>query len=251
MKVFTCLPDLESMLTCIYDAWASGLGHQNLRLETEPIEQLSMFDEYVHVESDTAKVESVMDAVNMKISPSFYSDIVYISIAMEKDALDIMYRMLILGFAYGPKAIDMRQYAEVTRYHDIRRRLERESMHFLDCLRFTEIRPDVYVAHIEPKSRVAVTLAPSFEDRMPSLTFVIVDDVHKEAVIHPANEHFFMRKLDDYELKLLLESELIRDEYTDLWKLFFDTIAIKERTNYKCQRNLFPLWTRKHAVEFY
>lgn len=251
MKVFTCLPDLESMLTCIYDAWASGLGHQNLRLETEPIEQLSMFDEYVHVESDTAKVESVMDAVNMKISPSFYSDIVYISIAMEKDALDIMYRMLILGFAYGTKAIDMRQYAEVTRYHDIRRRLERESMHFLDCLRFTEIRPDVYVAHIEPKSRVAVTLAPSFEDRMPSLTFVIVDDVHKEAVIHPANEHFFMRKLDDYELKLLLESELIRDEYTDLWKLFFDTIAIKERTNYKCQRNLFPLWTRKHAVEFY
>ena len=43
---------------------------------------------------------------------------------------------------------------------------------------------------------------------------------------------------------------LTDDEYTDLWKVFFETIAIKERTNSKCQNNLFPMWTRTHAVEF-
>ena len=44
--------------------------------------------------------------------------------------------------------------------------------------------------------------------------------------------------------------EEYEDEYTDLWKTFFHAIAIDERKNYVCQRNLFPLWKRKHAVEF-
>ena len=48
-----------------------------------------------------------------------------------------------------------------------------------------------------------------------------------------------LRKTEEYE-----------DEYTDLWKTFFRAIAIDERKNYVCQRNLFPLWKRKHAVEF-
>ena len=36
----------------------------------------------------------------------------------------------------------------------------------------------------------------------------------------------------------------------DLWKDFFNTIGIKERENYQCQRNLMPLWYRKHMTEF-
>jgi hypothetical protein len=40
------------------------------------------------------------------------------------------------------------------------------------------------------------------------------------------------------------------DTYTDLWKTFFHAVGIKERENYICQRNLFPKWKRKHAVEF-
>ena len=48
----------------------------------------------------------------------------------------------------------------------------------------------------------------------------------------------------------LAETEEVNDEFTDLWKTFFDTIAIEERKNEKLQRNMFPLWTRKHVVEF-
>ena len=40
------------------------------------------------------------------------------------------------------------------------------------------------------------------------------------------------------------------DEYRDLWKTFFDSIAIKERTNPKLQQNMMPLRYREYAVEF-
>ena len=40
------------------------------------------------------------------------------------------------------------------------------------------------------------------------------------------------------------------DPFIDLWKDFFNTIGIKERENHQCQRNLMPLWYRKHMTEF-
>ena len=95
-----------------------------------------------------------------------------------------------------------------------------------------------------------VALGPIFADRMPSEHFMIVDDVHREAIIHPKDEMYYLKTLSDEEYEQLLHTEEINDSYTDLWKLFFHTIAIKERANAKCQDNLFPLWTRKHAVEF-
>jgi len=36
----------------------------------------------------------------------------------------------------------------------------------------------------------------------------------------------------------------------DLWKAFFETIAIKERANSDLQRNNMPLHYRKHVTEF-
>lgn len=250
VTIFTCAPDWESMLTCIYDAWASRLGHANVRLKLEPIEEYTIFDRFVHVEGDHGKAESVMDAVNRKISPEFYNDMAFCAMAYEPDTLDTIYRMMVLGFKYGPCVLQMEQFEVVSRFRQIRKRVGGEAHHFREFLRFHEVRSSLYVAHIEPKSRIVVTLGDPFEDRMPSENWMIIDDVHKEAVIHPKNEHFYLRTLTDEEFKVLLETEKENDEFTDMWKVFFDSIAIKERENYRCQRNLFPIWKRKHAVEF-
>ena len=36
MTIYTCENTFEAMMTCIYDAWASKEGHQNIRLKAEP-----------------------------------------------------------------------------------------------------------------------------------------------------------------------------------------------------------------------
>ena len=250
MYYYTCSPDWESMLTCIYEAWSSRRGQQNIRLLTEPFEQFTLFDEYIHVDADPVKATKVMDSVMSKVSVDFYNELAYASMAYEKDTLDTIFRVMMLGFAFGPKAINMVQYENVMRFAAIRKRVGNESHHFREFIRFHEIRHSLYVAHIEPKSRIVISLGPSFADRMPSENWMIVDDVHKEALIHPADSQFYLRRLTDYEYDKLLLTENENDEYTDMWKVFFDSIAIKERANAKCQNNLFPIWTRKHAVEF-
>lgn len=250
MIVFTCEPDFTSMLTCIYYAWASKEGHKNIRLEREPIGQYQMFDEYRHIDGDEDKARSVSDAVITKISPYFYHEVIGYAGYYEEDVLDNIYRMLLLGFKYGNAALDMLQYEPVMRSRIIRKAYSNEVCRFKEFARFNEVKKSVYVSHIEPKSRIVESLGHAFMDRMPSEHFMIVDDVHLEAVIHPKDEDFYFRRLTIEELNALKKTEEANDQYTDMWKVFFDSISIKERENPNCQRNHFPIWTRKHAVEF-
>lgn len=249
MRIYSCIPTWEAMLTTIYDAWSSGLGHEKIKLMIEPLDQYSLFDEYIHVEPDSDKAIKVIDAINTKISPYVYHEMAITSMACEEDTLDNIYHVLILGFAFGPDVLDMMQYKDIVRNYEIRTRVGREANRFQEIMRFHQLG-NVYISHFEPKSRVAEYLGPIFQDRMPSENFVIVDDIHKEAVVHHANTDCYMQKLTKEELDQLLVTESVNDEYTDLWKVFFDTIAIKERQNPKCQMTHFPLWARKHAIEF-
>lgn len=79
---------------------------------------------------------------------------------------------------------------------------------------------------------------------------MIIDDKRKIACIHPKDGTNYLRYLTDEEFDTLQKTEEYTDTYTDLWKTFFHAVGIKERENYICQRNLFPKWKRKHAVEF-
>lgn len=250
MTVFTCEHEFEAMMTCIYRAWQSRLGHNNIRLELEPVGQYSMFDEYIHVDSDSVLAEKVINSVITKISPYYYQQIMYSAHYYENDVLDNIYRMLILGFQFGNKSLDMLQYEVVNRSMAIRRAYGNEVCRFKEIARFHLVKDSLYVSHIEPHSRIVVALGPVFHDRMPSENWMIVDDLHLEAVIHPKNSQFYIRKITSDELDHLIETENNNDEYTDLWKAFFDSIAIKERENPVCQRNHLPYWARKHVVEF-
>lgn len=249
MRIYTCVPEWEAMLTAIYTAFECKLGHNNLMLLTEPLEQMNLFDEYVHVDSDGEKAAKVAESIKRKISPLFYHEMATTAMAYESDALDNIYHMLILGFAYGPSVLDMLKFKDVMRNREIRKRIGNEACRFKEAIRFHQIGT-AYIAHIEPKSRIAEYLGPAFCDRMPSENFIIVDDIHMDAVIHEANKDFYIKKLTADELDQLIKTENMNDQYTDLWKIFFETIAIKERENLKCQMNHSPLWARKHIVEF-
>lgn len=251
MFYYTCEPGVESMFTCIYEAWASGKGHKNVHLLVEPIEQFTLFDTYIHVDRDDSKVDKVIRALQTQLSQYFYAEISYAALSTQEDALDIIYRVMILGFAYGPKVLHMYQYREIVRFWEIRKRVKREEHLFPEFMRFSRLGNGLFVAHFEPRDMVLIPVSWHFEDRMPSENWIIVDDVHRAAVIHPADETSFMRYLTEEEFDKLALAEKQEDVFTRRWQIFFDNIAIKERTNPTCQRNLFPKWMRKHVTEFH
>lgn len=250
MTVFTCRDNWEDMMTCIYEAWASRLGHRNIRLEIEPIEQPEMFCEYLHIDGDAQKADKVVSSVCRKISGEAYRWIFCAAHGLDKSRVDDIYRFLICGFHYGSQVTAMLTLQPVMRLLELSRRVKNEAHFYREFARFTSHENRVYVCHFEPENDVLLMVAEHFADRMPSEHWLMIDDRRKTAAVHPADEDMYLTVLTDEEWDLLKETEYQQDLYTVLWKEFFHTIAIRERENTKCQRNMIPLKYRKHVTEF-
>lgn len=256
MRVYVCGEQFDTIMTGIYDAWAWALtnGHENVHLIKDMPAQQSLFDEYISVETDPEKSMKVSRSVEGQISRYAYMQMYYACLSYEEDALDTVYKYLMLGFKNGEHVSRMLHHPVVMRMMELQRRVSNEAHHFREFIRFStgyaEQGQPIYISHIEPKGNVVYLLGNYFQDRMPSEYWCIVDDTRSLAVLHPKDQDYYFQQLTDEQMLELYKLEQTRDEFIDLWKEFFRTIAIKERENYRCQRNLIPLWMRKHAVEF-
>ncbi|MDD6327913.1 MAG: TIGR03915 family putative DNA repair protein [Eubacteriales bacterium] len=252
MKIFTCRDRFEDMMTCIYDAWEQALvyGHEKIRVQREPIYQPSMFDEYIHVSYDMEKVQKVIRSIKSEIGMDAYVHVYYASLSDQEDALQIIYNFLRVGFAVGDAVCRMLGNPHVIRMIELKRKVGNESHHFLEFARFTSMQNEVYICHLEPRSDVIMLVGRHFADRMPSEHWMIIDDNRKTACVHPKDGQMYLRYLTDEEFSTLRKTEDYEDCYTDMWRGFFRAISIRERENIACQRNMFPIWKRKHAVEF-
>lgn len=252
MLVFTCENNFEDMMCCIFTAWESAIknGHSNIKLLCEPIAQRTLFDEYIHVDYDEDKFEKVCRSIRNKISHKAMYLIYCASLSIEEDALDSIYRFLILGFKVGAEVTKYYNNPAVMRLFEIKRKVSNEAHFFVEFVRFNSINNALYVSHIEPHNDVLYFVGEHFADRMPSEYWIIIDDTRNKAIIHPKDGENEIRLLSEEECAILKQTESVEDEYTVMWRSFFDTIAISQRENRKCQRNLMPIWLRKHATEF-
>ena len=155
---------------------------------------------------------------------------------------------MVAGFHYGAHVVDFLQEPVVMRMFELKRKVGNEAHSHIEFIRFANMPGNVLVSHIEPKSNVLTLVAPHFSDRLPSENWMIIDDQRFIAVVHPADQDYYLTTLSNEEMDRL--SVKTDDPFIDLWKDFFNTIRIKERENSQCQRNLMPLWYRKHMTEF-
>lgn len=250
MIIFTCYDNFDDMMTCIYDAWASRLGHSNIRLQTEPLGNLELFCEYRHINADKEKTKKVIQSIQNKISSQAYYDIYMASLSCESNKLDIIYRFLIIGFLFQKQASQMLGNPSVSALFELKRKVLNESHQFRKFVRFSRCNENVLLSIIQPKSNVLTLLAPHFEDRMPSENWIIIDKERMIALIHPADQKSFLTSLTQEELSSLENAKRNTDLYSELWKTFFHSVSIEKRKNTKCQRNFMPLWFRKNMPEF-
>lgn len=252
LMIFTCEDSFEATLTAIFYAflWGNKIGPDKIRIRKEPIRQYEFFYTYKHIDFEEDKYSRVADSIINKISQEAYWMIYNMSLSDEADAVDAIYAFLRSGYKYGPKIMLMYTLPEVMRAFEIKRRVDNERGLSREFVRFASLDNRLYVAHLSPKSNIVPAIAWHFADRMPSEYWVIVDDNRNIAAVHPANEQFFIRHLDEESMEKLKPIDDRRDEYSDMWKSFFTAISIKERENKKCQDGHFPIWMRKHATEF-
>ena len=124
MYCFTCEEEFESMMTCIYRVWEAKKGSQNVRLEIEPVEQMDLLTEYIHVEVNQELAQKVVRSIQTKISAKAYYQIYLAAMSNDPGRLDDIYRFLRIGFAVGGKVTEylrekavMRIFEQIGRAH--------------------------------------------------------------------------------------------------------------------------------------
>lgn len=253
IRVYQCEDSVEGIFTAVYVAWASRYGHNYIRLQAimpQMASNLELFCEYIWVEKDSQLADKVAESIRSKISAKAYQMVVRAALSAEEMKANTIYHFLVRGFAMGSKVTDHLTDSYVQDIFEMNRKVSNDANSYKEFLRFEEIEHNILLAKIEPKSNVVELITPHFADRLRAENFVIVDVPRKIATIHQAEQSWFLTNLTDEETKQLGELKESQENYSSLWKTFFDSIAIKERENYALQRNHVALHYRKYMTEF-
>ena len=253
-RVYLCDNSIDGIFTAIYQAWSSNYGHANIEIEEKREDNqylnMELFAQYYRVDTDLELSLKVAQAIKEKISEEAYEMVCRTALSGDSKKADLIYRFLILGFSVGASVTEQISNEVVNRVFRINRKVNNEVHHFLGFLRFTEQADGILTGVIHPKNNIITLITPHFAERLPGEIFVIYDETRNLAAFHIPGQSWFVTHIMDIDNFKLQEITGKEDGYQELWKTFFEHVAITERCNPKLQGNNLPLHYRSNMTEF-
>jgi len=230
------------LLCCVYESYYQKELPFAIFNYDEELETLFDVKEIVTDESAAKRVE---DSIRRKISEEALKmvRVCYLS-HMDGRELAIL-NFLRLGYKVGSSVTLMLAHDTVSVISKAVLNVQREGHFYKGVLRFSEY-DGALAAIIEPKNFVLPLIAPHFCDRFPSERFMIYDKSHRYAFIYQNGEHSFI-PLENLELPPASAEE---EMYRELWRQFYNTIAIEGRINPKLRMGHLPKRYWANMTEF-
>jgi len=157
----------------------------------------------------------------------------------------MLLKYIVLGFKYGPGIRLLHGNQIVFDVQQTEKKVTFEANRLAGLVRFTVLKGGVLYSPIEPDHDVCELLAKHFCDRFKHDPFIIHDKKRSKALIAAGGDFY----ISDFDTGCLPESEGDENEYRTLWKKYFETIAIRERVNPRCQKNFMPVRYWKNLTE--
>ena len=198
-----------------------------------------------YIETDTGKADRVLRSIPRKISVAAEESVRLGFLSCREDKERLLLDFLRLGYRVGPNVTFMLQDETVHQVDRMVFHLTHEA-HLLKGFTRFSAHNGVLAAVIGPKNFVLPLLAEHFATRLPEENFLIFDEVHKAALIYRPYE----MRLVPMESFSPPEADGEEEAYRELWRRFYDTIAIEGRENPRCRMSLMPKRFWKYMTEF-
>ncbi|MDO4262252.1 MAG: TIGR03915 family putative DNA repair protein [Eubacteriales bacterium] len=251
IRVFQCEDNLTGILTGVYDAWASRLGHSGVRLVVGESDQ-ELFCEYETVETDLEKAEKVLRTVRGRMGEEAALMIAGAAACTDGDKADMIYRMIALGLSLpdGRRICGMLGHPVMQRMLELSRRAGNIASRYMEFIRFRETAGGVLLSVIDAEADVLALIAPHFADRLPLEHWLIYDRRREKAAVHPAGKSWFLAEEVREDALREMEDSREEEQFGALWKCFHRAVAIEERKNPGLQNSFLPLKFRGLMKEF-
>ncbi|MDO4546427.1 MAG: TIGR03915 family putative DNA repair protein, partial [Bacillota bacterium] len=224
----------EGVLTCIYHHYytdkASGIF-------TKEAYQSNMLGGCMEVETDEMKATTVYEAIEKKISSYDLRRIYKVYLSNEEDKEMRILNYVVLGFREGAHISVLHSNPTVLAVQSVEKKINVETERMLQFVRFSIMEKGILYAQVEPDNDVLELLHDHFCDRYKNDPFIIHDVKRKKALIAFQKQWY----ISEFHEKDIPPESAEEKEYQQLWKSYFENIAIKERTNPRCQKNFMPV----------
>lgn len=240
----------EGFLTCVhahyYQEKASGI----YRKENY---QASLLNDCRFVDTDEEKAVRVYEAIERKISRDDLRRIYRVFLSSNKEKENMLLKYILLGFKLGSGIDQLHSNPVVFAVQQWENKVSFETHRIKGLARFSALKnktdhgggQEILYCCFEPDHDILELVANHFADRLKNDPFIIHDKTRNKAIFAQGGS-WYISGFTDQDLPKYGVAE---QEYQDLWKKYFETIAIKERTNPRCQKNFMPVRYWKNLTE--
>lgn len=233
----------EGLLTSIYEAFYASVKPDDIKTKDNYLENFLV--EKIYIETDEDKSQRVYKAIEMKISKDSLKRVFYAYLSELPGSEMVILKYLQLGFKIG-KDIDFNLANEhVLNMDNIYKKVGSERHRVLGLLRFKKVKEDILYAQVEPDHNVIALVAPHFKERLTSESFIIHDTKRDLAIFYNKSE-WVIKDIEVPDPFLVKDME---ESYEDLWRVYFNAISIKRKSNIKLQKAHMPMRYWKHLTE--
>jgi probable DNA metabolism protein len=248
------------MMTCqyCYDGSLAGLLTLYARLLPEQVaverisatllEQQGLFNSEICIATDQAVAEAFWQRLTKRLSGNSLKLLRRCLLADHPQQELLIYNYLLLEADQGRRIDGMLAHPAVAPIWKLSQQVGREAHRYLGFIRFQQLQGGLYYASIAPDHRILLLIGAHFAERFSDQQWVIHDQRHGEGILYDAEKKEWL--LLPMEVTARPDVTPEEAQFQALWRSYFATLAIPERTNLKLQQGKVPFKARIFLTEF-
>ena len=234
----------DGFLTAVFDAVYARKNPVDI-VDWNGSVQSQLYCDYIYADTDLEKARRVYDSIAKKISYTARYNVFCVFLSDTEGREKLLFDYLQYGYRLGKNVDAYLTIDTIRKVADTAKRVGNEAHMHKEFIRFAELKNGAYYAEISPKNNILPMLSGHFLERFPSMPWMIHDLTYKQCMVYDGKQC----RIEYVQSEPVIEYSDAEIKYRNLWKLFYDTIEIKERHNEKCRMNFMPKRYWKHLVE--
>lgn len=251
-QIYVCNDTVTGIFSAIYDAWKVILDFGDAGIAIKGMVNTALFCEYTESVEREKKVTAVEHMIKKNLGMEVYRDIYYAILADDAKKGEAVLEMMreARKIPNPRKIMDHLSNGWVRKVFEMKRSVENESHCFQEFVRFSELQNGILFSKIAPKNQILTCIADHFSNRLPLEDWMIYDETHQMFLVHRRQQRWFLVWDEKLNREMIKRVSLAENLYSELWKGFFESIAIEERESYQRQRQHLPIRFRDNIIEF-
>lgn len=207
-----------------------------LFLSQEEEEQPLLFDSHF-VETDPQKARRVLRGVQRTLGSRGVNIVREGFLTRLPQREYLLLKFLRQGFQEGPRILAQQTREPLCTLLSAIQKAKNEAHLLCGFVRFERCETGVYVSRIRPKNQVLPLISGHFCRRFSDQPFLIWDITHHMALLHQPGKRPQVLPLECLDMPAPSPEE---EEIQNMWRAFYNTLAIPARENPRCRMTHMP-----------